>query len=93
MCNLYSMTRPQDAMRKLFGLKHDRAGNLPSLPGIFPDQLAPVVYNARNGERSLELMRWGFPPPPRSASGGLYGPMVFPMDHETARRHPRRRTA
>ena len=33
MCNLYSMTRAQDAMRKLFGVKHDRAGNLPSLPG------------------------------------------------------------
>jgi hypothetical protein len=25
MCNLYSMTRAQDAMRKLFGVKHDRA--------------------------------------------------------------------
>jgi putative SOS response-associated peptidase YedK len=64
MCNLYSMTRAQDAMRKLFGAKHDRAGNLPSLPGIFPDQLAPVVCNAKDGERSLEIMRWGFPPPP-----------------------------
>ena len=29
MCNLYSMTRAQDAMRKLFGVKHDRTGNLP----------------------------------------------------------------
>jgi hypothetical protein len=35
MCNLYSMTRAQDAMRKLFGVKNDRTGNLPSLPGIF----------------------------------------------------------
>jgi putative SOS response-associated peptidase YedK len=43
MCNLYSMTRAQDAMRKLFGVKHDRAGNLPSMPGIFPDQIAPIV--------------------------------------------------
>ena len=25
--------------------------------------------------------------------GSLYGPMVFPMDSETARRHPRRRMA
>jgi putative SOS response-associated peptidase YedK len=65
MCNLYSMTRAQDAMRKLFGVKNDRTGNLPSLPGIFPDQLAPVDCNARDGERSLEIMRWGFPPPPK----------------------------
>ena len=65
MCDLYSMTRAQDAMRRLFGVKHDRTGNLPSLPGIFPDQLAPVVCNAKDGERSLEIMRWGFPPAPK----------------------------
>jgi len=64
MCNLYSMTKTQEAMRRLFKVQNDRAGNLPSLPDIFPDQLAPVVCNAKNGERSLELMRWGFPPPP-----------------------------
>jgi putative SOS response-associated peptidase YedK len=69
MCNLYSMTRAQDAMRKLFGAPHDRAGNLPSLPGIFPDQIAPVVCRAKNGERSLELMRWGFPPAPKVGIG------------------------
>jgi putative SOS response-associated peptidase YedK len=64
MCNLYSMTRAQDAMRKLFGVKNDRAGNLPPLPGIFPDYMAPVVRVDRDGERVLEMMRWGFPPPP-----------------------------
>jgi hypothetical protein len=47
MCNLYSMTRAQDAMRKLFGVKHDRAGNLPSLPGIFPDQPRPWCASIR----------------------------------------------
>jgi|SRR5579871_5671715 len=65
MCNLYSITKAQDAMRKLFGVKHDRAGNLPPLPGIFPDQLAPVVRVDGSGERALEMMRWGFPPPPK----------------------------
>jgi putative SOS response-associated peptidase YedK len=63
MCNLYSMTRAQDAMRRLFPVKHDRTGNLPSLPGIFPGYLAPVVRVDRDGERALEMMRWGFPPP------------------------------
>ena len=64
VCNLYSMTRAQDAMRKLFGVKNDRTGNLPSLPGIFPDYLAPVVRVDRDGERVMDMMRWGFPPPP-----------------------------
>ena len=64
MCNLYSMTRNQDAIRQLFSVKHDPAGNLPPLPGIFPDQLAPVVRLDRDGKRALEMMRWGFPPPP-----------------------------
>ena len=43
MCNLYSMTKTQEAMRRLFKIQNDRAGNLPSLPDIFPDQLARRV--------------------------------------------------
>ena len=65
MCNLYSMTRSQDAIRALFGVKVDQTGNLPSLPAVFPDQLAPVIRIGAGG-RSLERMRWGFPPPPNS---------------------------
>jgi putative SOS response-associated peptidase YedK len=64
MCNLYSLTRSQEAIRRAFRVMHDRTGNLPSLPGIFPDTMAPVVHNARDGERELAMMRWGFPPPP-----------------------------
>ncbi len=41
-----------------------RGRNLPPLPGIFPDYEAPVVTRGPNGVRSLEMMRWGFPPPP-----------------------------
>ncbi|MGJ4946489.1 SOS response-associated peptidase [Bradyrhizobium sp. HKCCYLS1011] len=62
MCNLYSMTKNADAIRRLFGVDagQDRTGNLPSLPGIFPDYSAPIV---RNGESSRELVmaRWGMP--------------------------------
>ena len=65
MCNLYSIITNQEAMRRMFRVKHDRAGNLPSLPGIFPDQLAPVVRMNRDGERAMEMMLWGFPPPPK----------------------------
>jgi putative SOS response-associated peptidase YedK len=68
MCNLYSLTRSPDEIRRLFRIERDTTGNLPSLPGIFPDQLAPVVRTARDGERELTMMRWGFPPPPNLAS-------------------------
>jgi putative SOS response-associated peptidase YedK len=64
MCNLYSVTKSQDAIRKLFGVTRDEAGNMPTLPGIFPDGLAPVVRTALDGERELNMMRWGCPPPP-----------------------------
>ena len=63
MCNLYSLTRAQDAMRRLFKASRDLTGNLPPLPAIYPDSMAPVVRVA-NGDRQLEMMRWGFPPPP-----------------------------
>jgi putative SOS response-associated peptidase YedK len=39
-------------------------GNLPPMPGIFPDYPAPVVRNA-GAERELTMMRWGMPPPPK----------------------------
>src|SRR5215211_1398396 len=64
MCNLYSLTRTPDEIRRLFQVTRDTTGNLPPLPSIFPDQLAPVVRTARDGERELTRMRWGFPPPP-----------------------------
>jgi hypothetical protein len=40
MCNLYSITRSQEAMRRLFRVKRDLTGNLPSLPAIFSDAMA-----------------------------------------------------
>lgn len=42
----------------------DRAGNLPRLPGIFPDWFAPVVRTGDDGERELARLRWGMPTPP-----------------------------
>ncbi|MBN9042431.1 MAG: DUF159 family protein [Rhizobiales bacterium 62-47] len=64
MCNLYSMTKNQDAIRRLFKVTRDDTGNLPSFPAIFPDNEAPVIH-AAGGERELTMMRWGFPPPPK----------------------------
>lgn len=64
MCNLYSMARNQDAIRRLFRIATDSAGNLPSLPSIFPNNLAPVVRTT-DGSRDLVQMHWGMPNPPQ----------------------------
>ncbi len=65
MCNLYSVTKGQSAIRDLFAVRHDRAGNLPPLPAVFPDQMAPVVRNGTDGGRELVMARWGMPGPPQ----------------------------
>ena len=49
MCDLYSITRNYAAIRDLFKVGRDTTGNLPSLPAIFPDQVAPVVRVAAVG--------------------------------------------
>jgi len=65
MCNLYSVTKGRSGIRGLFAVKHDRAGNLPPMPAIFPDQTAPIVRVGANGERELVMARWGMPGPPQ----------------------------
>jgi putative SOS response-associated peptidase YedK len=64
MCNLYSVTKGQSAIRGLFRVNLDRAGNLPPLPAVFPDQMAPIV-RAAEGCRELVMARWGMPGPPQ----------------------------
>ncbi len=41
MCNLYSLTAGQQAIRELARATRDTTGNLPPMPGIFPDYPAP----------------------------------------------------
>ena len=65
MCNLYSLTKGQAAIRDWFRARHDRAGNLPLFPGIFPDHFAPIVRIGADGERELVMARWGMPAPPQ----------------------------
>ncbi|MEM7729995.1 MAG: hypothetical protein AAF311_12100 [Pseudomonadota bacterium] len=62
MCNLYSMTTSQAAIRDLGEAMGDATGNLPPLPGIFPATTAPAVRNDVDG-RELVLMRSGMPSP------------------------------
>ena len=49
------------ALRRL--MRGDRI-NLPPLPGIFPDGVAPIVRRADDGEE-LVMARWGMPGPPQ----------------------------
>lgn len=60
MCNLYSETKPVEAMRSLFS-GFDHAGlNLASQPTIYPDYEAPIIRNEEGGAR-LAKVRWGLP--------------------------------
>ena len=70
MCNLYTQTTAQEAMRQLFASlpMADHLGNLAPQPEIYPDYRAPIV---RNGADGLEMVmaRWGMPTPPQFMSG------------------------
>jgi hypothetical protein len=65
MCNLYSLTKGQAGIRDLFRARYDRTGNLPLFPGIFPDQMAPIVHNSADGEREVVTARSGMLGPPQ----------------------------
>jgi putative SOS response-associated peptidase YedK len=65
MCNLYSLTKGQAAIRDLFRARRDITGNLPLFPGIFPDQIAPIVRTGADGEREVVMARWGMAGPPQ----------------------------
>jgi putative SOS response-associated peptidase YedK len=62
MCNLYSMTTNVEAIRRMFQVDaaNDKSGNLPAMPGIYPDYPAPIVRNGAGG-RELAMVRWGMP--------------------------------
>ena len=84
VCNLYAMTSTQAAIRELFSDVADATGNLPALPAIFPDTMAPVVRHAPGEDGTgevgagleLALLRWGMPSPAfalknRRTDGGI----------------------
>ncbi len=56
-------------MVRFAGLPHDRVGdradNLPPLPAIFLDRLAPIVRVGADEDRELVMARWGMPGPPQ----------------------------
>src|ERR1700693_1174618 len=64
MCNLYSITTNQAAIAALFRVINRYVGNLPPMPGVFPDYPAPVV-RIDDGYREMIMMSWGIPHPPK----------------------------
>jgi putative SOS response-associated peptidase YedK len=69
------MTTNQEAIRQLFRIDVDNAGNLPPLPGVYPDYAAPIVRNSAAG-RELAMARWGMPTPPKFLEGKKCDPGV-----------------
>jgi putative SOS response-associated peptidase YedK len=64
MCNLYSITKGQAAIRDLARAMRDTTGNLPPMPGIFPGYPAPIVRTDVDETRALVMARWGMPSEP-----------------------------
>ena len=75
MCNLYSLTSNQAAILALTRFLRDYTGNMPPLPGIFPDYAAPIVRNTADG-RELAMVRWGMPSPAFALQGKKTDPGV-----------------
>jgi putative SOS response-associated peptidase YedK len=80
MCNLYSITTNQAAIIALFRVMNHNVGNLPPMPGVFPDYPAPVVRNT-GADRELVMMRWGMPPPLRTGGPPCH---QYPQHHLAA---------
>ena len=72
MCNLYSVSRSQDEIRRIFEIDDDRAGNLPPLAGIFPHQMSPVIGQTEAGRRS------------RFEGSPVLCPILLTIGHESA---------
>ncbi|OJY36973.1 putative SOS response-associated peptidase YedK [Gemmobacter caeni] len=82
MCNLYAQTKSQDdihhALREITdddAVIEDLTGNLPSLPGIWPDYAAPILRHGAHGYH-ISMGRWGMPTPPQFLTGRKVDPGV-----------------
>ncbi|WP_415182938.1 SOS response-associated peptidase [Phaeovulum sp.] len=96
MCNLYSQTKSQDAMRHVFeGMVEedegfeDLTGNLQTQTGIYPDYAAPIIRHGAAGGWQLAKARWGMPTPATFLKGKRTDPGVTNI-RNTASAHWRR---
>ena len=76
MCNLYAITKGPQGIRDFARAMRDTTGNLPPIPGVFPDYSAPIVRNVEEGARELTMARWGMPSPVFALKGRNSDPGV-----------------
>ncbi len=62
MCNLYSITKGPEAIRRMVPEVRVDLDDFVPQPGVFPDYAAPIVRNTPSG-RTLAMARWGMPSP------------------------------
>jgi putative SOS response-associated peptidase YedK len=67
----------------------DGLGNLPPLPGIYPDYPAPIMRTGSDGVREMAMARWGMPSPAFALAGKKTDPGVTNV-RNTASAHWRR---
>jgi hypothetical protein len=53
ICNFYSITTNQAAIVALFRRMNRYVGNLPPMPGVFPDYPAPVIRNSGEAQEMV----------------------------------------
>lgn len=83
MCNNYSLIKGQKAIMELINALLDQTGNMPPLPGVFPDYAAPIVRETPEG-RELRMARWGLPSPAFALEGKKTDPGVTNVRNTTS---------
>ncbi|HEV2867524.1 MAG TPA: SOS response-associated peptidase family protein [Allosphingosinicella sp.] len=65
MCNRYRQVKTREDLSRIFDAR--LLDDLPQPAAeLFPKRLAPVIRRGEAGERVVDVMAWGFPPPPKS---------------------------
>jgi putative SOS response-associated peptidase YedK len=78
MCSLYSITTNQAAIAALFRVVNRYVGNLAPMPGVFPDDPAPVVRNTEAGtEMNPDALGHASAAAYRRAAGHQYPQHLF----------------
>jgi putative SOS response-associated peptidase YedK len=89
MCGRYSITKPIDAVRRIFGV--ESAINFPPRYNVAPTQDVPVVRISETGKRELVMLRWGLIP--RWAKDAAIGSRLINARAETITEKPSFRDA
>lgn len=61
MCGRFTITDPEDAIRRLFGYDGPPLGLIPRY-NVAPTQIVPVVRVSEAGKRGIAMLRWGLVP-------------------------------